>query len=134
MSRQNPTPPIQEKISAQVNINPHDQKFMDKLTNILEHELANPDLNINTLSKDLGFSRTGFYRKVKELTGMPPINYLQSYRSEQAARLIRKGSLSLAEIADQIGFNSYSYFSRSFKKHFGVNPKEYSSKHNNRSE
>jgi signal transduction histidine kinase/DNA-binding response OmpR family regulator len=113
------------EIPIPVKLNRYDQKLMEKLTSMLERELSNPQLNVDYIGKDLGFSRTGFYRKMKGLTDMSPIDFLRSYRLRRAAEMLQEGSLSLAEIADRTGFNTYSYFSKSFKKHFGVSPKEY---------
>jgi AraC-like DNA-binding protein len=56
---------------------------------------------------------------------MSPIDFLRSYRLRRAAEMLHEGSFTLAEIADKTGFSTYSYFSKSFKKHFGVSPKEY---------
>jgi len=120
-----PFNPATEEKPIPVTLNQYDQKLMDKLTAMLERELSNPQLNVDYIGKDLGFSRTGFYRKMKGLTDMSPIDFLRSYRLRRAAEMLQEGSLSLAEIADRSGFNSYSYFSKSFKKHFGVTPKEY---------
>ncbi len=106
-------------------LNKHDQMFMDKLTQILEQELANPNLNIDRLARDMGFSRTGFYRKIKGLSDMSPNDFLRSYRLRRAAEMIRENSLSLNEIACYTGFNYYPYFSKSFKNQFGVSPKDY---------
>ena len=119
------TPKTQDDHSIPVALNPHDQKFMDKLMNLLDGELSNPDININYIARELGFSQTGFYRKIKGLTDMPPIDFLINYRLKRAAEKILDNKLTLSEIAEQTGFSSYSYFSKSFKKHFGVNPKEY---------
>ena len=120
------TPQTKENTTTPVILNQHDQKFMDKLTQILERELANPDLNIESIARDLGFSRTGFYRKIKGLTDMSPVDFTRSYRLRRAAEMIRENSLSLSEVAGKTGFNFYPYFSKSFKKHFGISPKEYS--------
>jgi AraC-like DNA-binding protein len=87
--------------------------------------LSNPELNVDYIGRDLGFSRTGFYRKIKGLVDMSPIDFLNSYRLRKAAEMLHEGLLSLTEISDKTGFSSYSYFSKSFKKHFGVTPKEY---------
>lgn len=111
-----------------VILNRHDQVFMDKLTNLLEKKLSDPDLNIDYIARDLGFSRTAFYRKIKGLTAISPNDFLKNYRLKCAAEKILKDSVSLVEIAEQTGFSSYSYFSKSFKKHFGVTPKEYQNK------
>jgi AraC-like DNA-binding protein len=123
------TPQTQENMSIPVPLNQYDKKFMDKLTCLLEQKISNPDLNIDYIARDLGFSRTGFYRKIKGLTDMPPIDFLTSYRLKRAAEKIMKNEQPLTTIAEQTGFNSYSYFSKSFKKHFGVTPKEYNMNH-----
>jgi signal transduction histidine kinase/CheY-like chemotaxis protein len=118
------TPQIQEKTSLPV-MNQNDQKFMDKLIGLLDQNLSNPDINISYIARDLGFSRTGFYRKLKGLTDLSPVDFLAGYRLKRAAEMIMENKLTLADIAEETGFNSYPYFSKSFRKHFGVNPKDY---------
>ena len=98
---------------------------MDKLTLLLETKLSDPDLNIDYLTRELGFSRTVFYRKIKGLTGISPNEFLKNYRLKRAAEKISNDSASLIEVSEQTGFSSYSYFSKSFKKHFGVTPTDY---------
>ncbi len=120
-----PQTQLQEEPSMPVTLNQYDQKMMNKLTLILEQELSNPELNVDYIGRDLGFSRTGFYRKIKGLMDMSPIDFLRTYRLRKAAEMLQEGTLSLTEISDKTGFSSYSYFSKSFKKHFGVTPKEY---------
>jgi AraC-like DNA-binding protein len=121
-------PQSSEGESLPVTLNQFDQKFMSKLTLLLDQKLSNPDLNIDYIARDLGFSRTGFYRKIKGLTDLSPIDFLTSYRLKCAAEKILENKQTLIDIAEQTGFNSYSYFSKAFKKHFGVSPKKYNSK------
>ena len=111
--------------SIPVTLNRYDQIFMDKLTLLLETKLSDPDLNIDYLTRELGFSRTVFYRKIKGLTGISPNEFLKNYRLKRAAEKISNDSASLIEVSEQTGFSSYSYFSKSFKKHFGVTPTDY---------
>ncbi|HMM18978.1 MAG TPA: helix-turn-helix transcriptional regulator, partial [Petrimonas sp.] len=59
------------------------------------------------------------------LTDISPNDFLKNYRLKSAAEKILSGTVSLVEVAEQTGFRSYSYFSKSFKKHFGATPKEY---------
>ncbi|MDR0699887.1 MAG: response regulator [Tannerella sp.] len=112
------------KTSLPVPINEYDRKFMDKLTDLLNQRLSDQNLDIDLMSREMGFSRTGFYRKIKGLTNMAPIEFLNNYRLQQAAEMIIK-HVPLIDIAEQTGFNSYSYFSKVFKKHYGMSPKEY---------
>ncbi|MCK3684388.1 hybrid sensor histidine kinase/response regulator transcription factor [Maribellus sp. YY47] len=102
-----------------------DQRFMDKLIQMLENELANPELNINHIARELGYSRTGFYRKIRGLCGISPSDFFRTYRLKRAAEMIHEGSFSLADIATNTGFNFYPHFSKLFKKQFGVSPKDY---------
>jgi signal transduction histidine kinase/ligand-binding sensor domain-containing protein/DNA-binding response OmpR family regulator len=118
-------PHIQANLPIPVKLNQYDRKFLDKLSSLLENELSNPNLNIDYIARNMGFSRTGFYSKIKGLTDMSPIDFLTSYRMRCAAEKIVQNEYSLTEIAEQTGFSSYSYFSKTFKKHFGITPNKY---------
>jgi DNA-binding response OmpR family regulator len=119
------TPQHQGETAVPVKLNEIDQKFLNKLTQLLDLELDNTELNINSLSRNLGFSRTGFYRKMKGLTDMSPLDFLRNYRLKRAAEMIREDNFTLNEVAEKTGFGTYSYFSVMFKKHYGVSPKDY---------
>lgn len=119
------TPQKRESDHIPVTLNKHDQVFMDRLINLLEEKMSDPDLNIDYIARELGFSRTVFFRKIKGLTDISPNDFLRNYRLKSAAEKISSGTVSLVEVAEQTGFRSYSYFSKSFKKHFGTTPKEY---------
>lgn len=112
-------------------LNPLDQRFMNKLYDYINSNLSNSDLNVNLLGRELGFSRTNFYRKVKALTGTTPTDFLRVYRLNRAAELILKEEYSFNEISEMAGFGTQSHFSTSFKKHFGMTPKEYKDKYSN---
>lgn len=113
------------EVDMKTVLSPIDQRFMDKLYAYIDSNLSNCELNINMLGKELGFSRTSFYRKIKGLTGQTPNDFLRIYRLNKAAELILADEFSLNEIGDRVGFGTYSHFSTCFKKHFGVSPKDY---------
>ncbi len=102
-----------------------DQRFMEKLYELMESELSNSDLNISEISKKMGMSRTKFYLKMKGLTGETPNVFFVRYKLNQAARLIKSGEYNISEVSILTGFSTLSHFSVSFKKQFGVSPKEY---------
>jgi len=106
-------------------MNAYDKKLMNKLYTLMEEQMSAPELNINYIIKEVGMSRTAFYMKIKSITGQNPILFLNTYRLNRAAELIRKKEYSLNDIAVMTGFNSQSSFSRSFKKQFGVSPRDY---------
>lgn len=113
-----------EKIEKDI-LTPQDNNFMTELYNLMEKELSNSELNINRMTEVLKISRTKFYYKVKGLTGKNPGVFFKTYKLNRAAELLLEGNLNISEIADLTGFSTPSHFSVSFKKHFGVSPKNY---------
>lgn len=107
--------------------------FLDKVASLIEKEISNTELNIDQIITELGYSRSVFYRKMKGLTGFAPNDFLREYRFKRAAEMISKGDYSLVAISEYTGFSSYSYFSKAFKQHFGLSPKEYSKQQKNKS-
>ena len=110
-------------------MSPLDKKFLEKLYAYIENNLDNCDLNVNMLGRELGFSRTNFYRKVKALTGISPTDLLRVYRLNRAAELLLTREYTVGEVGEKIGFGSQSHFSSLFKKHFGVSPRAYVTNH-----
>lgn len=118
-------PGVSRENIIDVDMPASDKPFLDKLTAIMAANLSNPDLNIDMLAREMGFSRTAFYLKVKRLTSTAPNDLVRNYRFKAAAEAIKASQESLSDIAERTGFGSYSYFSKAFKKHFGISPKEY---------
>lgn len=112
-----------EKINQEMS--PMDKRFMDRLNSYIGEHISDSELNVNMLGRELGFSRTNFYRKVKSLTGMTPNDFLRVFRLNRAVELIKLREYPLNEIGEMVGFGTQSYFSSCFKKHFGVSPKDY---------
>lgn len=113
-----------EKIEQDI-LTPQDKNFMSELYKLMENELSNSELNINRMTEVLKISRTKFYYKVKGLTGENPGTLFKTYKLNRAAELILEGNMNISEIADITGYSTPSHFSVSFKKHFGVSPKNY---------
>ena len=109
-------------------LSPQDNVFMTELYQLMEKELSNPELDIQHMTEMLHISRTKFYYKVKGLTGENPSAFFRTYKLNRAAELIAGGKYNVSEIADMTGFSTHSYFSRAFKKQFGVVPSEYAAK------
>ncbi len=110
---------------APVKLSMLDRRFMDKLMEHIENGLSDPELNIDGIAREMAFSRTSFYRKLKGLTDMAPTDFIRNYRLKRAAEMILEGSWSLYEVAERAGFGNYTHFSTLFKKHFGASPKHY---------
>ena len=106
-------------------MSPLDRKFLTKLYAYINDNISNSELNVNLLGRDLGFSRTNFYRKIKALTGVTPNELLRVARLNRAAQLLCTREYTIGEISDMTGFGTQSHFSNLFKKQFGVTPSAY---------
>lgn len=79
-------------------------------------------LEIDTLASVAGLSKFHFIREFKRVTGQTAVTYINTVRTERAARMLRAGGLSVSEVAAACGFSSHSYFSKVFLHHRGVLP------------
>ena len=105
--------------------NPFDRKFITALYCILDRHLEQEEIDVNAILQELGMSRTGFYMKVKALTGQSPIQLINEYRMNRAAELLRSGEYSIKEIAYRVGYQERRSFTNRFKAQFGLTPTEY---------
>lgn len=119
----------QETPEQTQEISPLDRKFLEKLYAYIDANIENCELNVNMLGRELGFSRTNFYRKIKSLTGISPTDLLRVYRLNRAAELLLSREYTIGEVSEKVGFGSQSHFSSLFKKHFNVSPRTYVDQH-----
>lgn len=102
-----------------------DETFINKVLVFIEQNLSEPELNVEQLASSVNLSRIQVYRKIKALTGQPPVEFIRTVRLKKAANLILERKLTYAEIAYETGFATPSYFTRCFREHFGKTPSEY---------
>lgn len=107
------------------NLSEKDKAFLSKLSKVMEDQMNNPDLNVDTVVDHFNLSRTNFFHKLKSLTGLSPILYIRDVRMRKAAELIREQQYTMAEIAYMVGYNDPHYFSKSFKAFWGMTATEY---------
>lgn len=101
-----------------------DEKFLRKLKTIIETLLAKNDLEISEVCREMNTSYSTLHRQTKRLTGLSPKEYIRLTRLNRARALIREGYGTISEVAFACGFSSPSYFSQSYRSHFGIAPKE----------
>lgn len=99
--------------------------FLHKIMTLIEAHLADPDLDVLRLERELGLSNTQLYRKLKALTGKGGNELIRSVRLQRAAQLLQAGGRQVAEVAYAVGFNDPNYFIRAFRKEFGQSPGEW---------
>ena len=117
--------PESEEEAGEIRLSAADRTFVDKLRQYVDAHISDCSLSISDISTEMCMSRASFFRKIKSLTGVTPNNFILIYRLNKAAAMIRSREYRLNEIADLVGFSSQSHFSRCFKQHFGMAPKDY---------
>ena len=110
---------------SQPQVTPYDEQFMQQVMAFMEEQMDNTDITIDDFANKLMLSRTVFYRKLKSIVGLTPVDFVCEMRIKRAAQLIEKSEYSFSQIAYMTGFNDPKYFSRRFKKIMGVTPTEY---------
>lgn len=105
-------------------VNKMDMKFLEDLNENIMENLFDDEFSIDSMAEKMSMSRSTFYRRMKAITGMTPVDYLKNFRLEQAARMLKEG-MRVTEVASAVGFTSSSYFAKCFKARYGVLPKDY---------
>ncbi len=113
------------KISRAPNEAMSDEKFLEKLEEFLGENLSDIEFKVPDMHQPFGMSSSSFFRKVKQLTKLSPVEYVKNVRLNRAALLLAENDLTISEIAFNTGFNDQSYFGACFKKKFGMTPTEY---------
>ncbi|MBD0401985.1 two-component regulator propeller domain-containing protein [Flammeovirga sp. EKP202] len=122
----NGAPSSFEVSPSAIEISSKDEQLLEEAMMYIEQNLENSDLNVEHLCKELGVSRSQLYRKVKTMTNMSISEFIRTIRLKRAAQILQVDGSSILDVMDKVGFNNPSYFTRTFKKQFGVSPKEYS--------
>ena len=104
-----------------------DEKFLTAITQLIEDHISDSDLNVNALCNLSGVGSKQIYRKVKQLTGMSPVEYIKSIRMKKAAMLLQQRKFTVSEVMYMVGYSNASYFSKCFQGVFGKTPKQYAS-------
>lgn len=103
----------------------YDEQFMKQVIDYIEQNIDNVLLVVEDLAKEFPMSRSVFYKKIKSLFGLSPVDLIRTIRIKRAVQLIDSSTHSFTEIAYMCGFNDLSYFGKCFKKQLGLSPSEY---------
>lgn len=111
--------------TTSVGMSAADKALMEKIVACIEENLTEPGFNVESLADRVGVSRSTLHRKLTDLSGMSPADFVRFVRLKKAADLISEGSYRIGEICYLVGINSTSYFIKIFNKQFGMTPKEF---------
>ncbi len=102
-----------------------DEHFLEKLNEIINANITDIELDVDKIAAEMNISRPTLYRKINALSNLTPNELIKICRLKKAAGLILEGNMRIYEIAEAVGFNSQSYFSRAFSKQFNMTPSQY---------
>lgn len=123
---------FREKFSQRIVLEPTntaittpEEKFINKLMNIINEKIEDSYFDVNELVKEIGMSRAVLYKKVQTLTGLSVADLIKQMRLKKAAYLLKTTSFNVTEITYMVGFNHRKYFSKEFKKEYNLSPSEF---------
>lgn len=127
-----PSEPVSMTTAEQEEvISEKDEKLMREITIAIEDNMIDSDFNVTRLQETVGIGQKLLYRKIKQIAGVTPVEYIRNIRMEKAARLLREGKFSISEVMYMVGFTKSGYFSKCFQEAFGMMPSAYIKKANN---
>ena len=115
--------------AEQAGITIPDRDLLKKVTSVIKKRISDRKLSVETLAGEVGISRGHLQRKLKSLTGQNPNEFIRIIRLKQAAEILTENDVTIAEVADMVGFNTPSYFSTAFTKQFNISPSQYVESH-----
>lgn len=121
-----------EELVDDVEMKSPDDKLMERVMNVINNHLDDSELSVDFIADQVGISRVHLHRKMKELTGQTPHNFIRNLRLKQAAHLLANKGMNVTEVMYACGFSSSASFSTVFKKFYGTSPRDYMKEHQER--
>ena len=113
---------VAEQEIAESHLEDRDKQFFKQLHAIIQQNLSDSEFSVEDIGKQIGLSRVQLYRKVKAMTGSSVVDLLRKARLAKAKRLLETRSMSVSEVAYDVGFSAPSYFTKCFKEEYGILP------------
>ena len=114
---------VEQTLEA-IQLSQRDLAFAERLKQIVDDHLSDPDLNVESLGKALKLSRTQIFRRVKTVAGKGPLEYIRERRLMRADELLRTTDMTVQQVALELCFSSPGYFTKCYKDYFGHLPSE----------
>ena len=111
-----------EKEISESHLEDRDKQFLKQLQTIIQQNLSDSEFGVEDMGQQIGLSRVQLYRKVKAMTGSSVVDLLRKARLAKAKRLLETRSMSVSEVAYEVGFSAPSYFTKCFKEEYGMLP------------
>lgn len=111
-----------EKEISEAHLEDRDRQFLKQLQAIIQKNLSDSEFGVEDMGQQIGLSRVQLYRKVKAMTGSSVVDLLRKARLAKARRLLETRSMSVSEVAYEVGFSAPSYFTKCFKEEYEMLP------------
>ena len=122
---------LEEKLD-EVKLKSPDEKLLERVMATINARIDDSDLSVDMIADEVGISRVHLHRKMKELTGQTPHDFIRNIRLKRAAYLLANQGVNVTEVMYACGFSNSASFSTLFKKFYGVSPRDYMREHGNR--
>lgn len=119
---------LEEQVE-EVKLKSPDEKLLDRIMMTINSHLNDSDLSVDMIAEEVGISRVHLHRKMKELTGQTPHDFIRNIRLKQAANLLANRGMNVTEVMYACGFSNSASFSTVFKKFYGMSPRDYMREH-----
>ncbi|MBO4362446.1 MAG: helix-turn-helix transcriptional regulator, partial [Paludibacteraceae bacterium] len=116
--------PQLEDVQEAIQLSKRDEAFAERLRQIVDEHLTDPNLSVEYLGSMLGLSRTQIFRRVKTVTGKGPLDYIRERRLERADHLLSTTDMTVQQVAIELCFSTPSYFTKCYKDYFKHLPSE----------
>ena len=123
-----------EELVEDIKMKSPDEKLLERVMSVINHNLGNAELSVDRIADEVGISRVHLHRKMKELTGQTPHDFIRNIRMKKAATLLASADMNVSEVMYACGFSNAASFSTVFKKLYGMSPREYMGEHQNKRE
>ena len=109
---------------SKVAMNPLDEEFLSKAIKVMNEHIDDSQFSTDAFAKEMCMSRSNLHLKMKALTGESTNDFIRRVRLNKAMELLKTGRYNVSEVSAMVGYSTPSYFTTSFKKHFGYSPSE----------
>lgn len=119
------TAPITEPFAEHKAYSKEEQKFLLRVREVIDDNLKNPEFSIAFLAEQVGMSHSPLYKKLRQMTGMSLIEFVNDYRIYKAVQLFRQGETNVESVAEAVGINDLKNFRTLFKRKMQMTPKQF---------
>ena len=114
--------PQLEDVQEAIQLSKRDEAFAERMRQVVDDHLSDPNLNVEYLAGKLQLSRTQIFRRVKTITGKGPLDYIRERRLIRAHHLLQTTDMTVQQVSLELCFSSPGYFTKCYKAYFGHLP------------